>query len=233
MFGRKRNESKIDLEPIDLGRAPDEALPTRRSSEPDPISRREAPMARSARGRGTARTGAIDIGPSYKFMIFFSFGLNLLLLLILAVLGLQLFILKNGLGPAKPLVRELDSAVAGLQNATIKTTVPLSESLPITLKVPVKQDTTVVTIAPVPLNDLPARIVFPGGGGQLNASVNLELPAGMVLPVHLEMTIPLTDSVPVRLSVPVNIPLRETELGPPFEQLGNVVKPLKELVDPQ
>ncbi|MCX7791946.1 MAG: hypothetical protein N2378_14995 [Chloroflexaceae bacterium] len=81
---------------------------------------------------------------------------------------------------------------------------------------------------PVPLT-APAAITFPGGGGNLNATVNIVLPEGLELPVDLNMDVKLITSIPVQLDVPVNIPLAETELGPQFQRLGAIVD---RLVDP-
>jgi hypothetical protein len=87
----------------------------------------------------------------------------------------------------------------------------------------------VVTLnEPVQLS-APAAIVFPGGGGNLNANVNITLPQGLELPVNLDMNVKLVTSIPVQLDVPVNIPLAETELGPQFQRLGAIVN---RLVDP-
>lgn len=172
----------------------------------------------------------MDIGRSYKFMIFVSFAINIILVAVLLVLGMQLFVLKRGLDPLKPTIRELTGTIDGLYNATIKAQVPLNEQLPITLDVPVSQSTNVRLTQAVPLQ-VPAAILFPGGGGNLNAMVNLELPEGMDLPVFLSMTIPLQASIPVSLNVSVEIPLSETELGPEFLRLGKLVEPLADLVN--
>lgn len=172
----------------------------------------------------------VDIDRTYKFMIYTSFAVNVILLLVLLAVGYQLFIAKAGLGPLKPTIGKLMSTIDGLQNATIRASVPLNEQLPISLMVPVSQETQVRVTQPVPLQ-VPASIVFPGGGGNLNASVALNLPEGLTLPIYLSMTIPLNSSVPVSLTVPVNIPLKDTELGPQFGNLKELVQPLADLVN--
>lgn len=171
----------------------------------------------------------VDIDRLYKFMIYTSFGLNVILICALLFLGVQLFVLKRGLSPLKPTVAKLTSTINGLQNATIKASVPLNERLPINLQVPVSQPTNVRITQSVPLA-VPADITLPGVGF-LKANVALNLPEGLELPVYLSMTIPLESSVPVSLSVPVNIPLKDTELGPQFRNLGDLVQPLADLVN--
>jgi hypothetical protein len=240
VFGRKstRTKSEIDIEPIEgLDKLSDANLSVRRSNEPAPPARREAPPARSVRGdKKQAATPTIDIPPGYKMMIMFSFALNLLLIVALGVIGLKLLILKDGLPLAQPLVRQVDDIVGDLQTARIQADIPLNTTIPVKLDVPVDQDTEVVTIAPVEIADVPAHIVFPGGGGALNTTVNLVLPACIILPVHLQTTIPLSEPLPVSLSVPVDIPLKETDLGKkggPFDRLSKLLQPLVTLVDPK
>lgn len=177
--------------------------------------------------------------PLYKAMIWTSFLINAVLLIILAVVvGVlltnqnQLFGLSGNTQTfAADNLAELQDVVAKLQTSTIVYTVPLDTRLPIELNVPINGETisterNVVTLTePVQLN-APAEIAFPGGGGNLNATVNIELPAGLELPVNLNMDVKLSTSIPVQLDVPVKIPLAETELGPQFQRLGAIVNRL-------
>jgi hypothetical protein len=182
------------------------------------------------------------IPPLYKALIWTSFLINAVLLIALGVLAGFLFqnrnqvqsIATNGSVFAANNVAELQDVVSDLQGSTIIYTVPLDTRLPVELDVPINPSTimtprNIVRLTePVPLQ-APARITFPGGGGNLNATVNIELPAGLELPVELNMDVKLSTSIPVQLDVPVNIPLRETELGPQFARLGAIVN---RLVDP-
>jgi hypothetical protein len=187
---------------------------------------KSSPTTTAADSQGVTR---VDIDRMYKFMIYTSFGLNVILFAVLLFLGVQLFVLKRGLGPVKPLIAELTGTIEGLQNATIIASVPLNERLPIKLEVPVSQNTNVRVTQAVPLA-VPADITLPGVGF-LKANVALNLPEGLELPVYLSMTIPLESSVPVSLTVPVKIPLKDTELGPQFQRLGKLVQPLADLVN--
>lgn len=171
------------------------------------------------------------IAPLYKALIWTSFVVNAILIIVVAVLAVSLWNARNQLAEitqkaqvfAGANVHELQSVIAELEDATIIYTVELrGASLPIELQVPINQATRVVLTDDVPLS-VPAAILFPSGGGNLNASVNINLPAGMELPIALDFQVPLETSVPVNLDVPVNIPLRETELGPQFERLGKLV----------
>jgi hypothetical protein len=176
------------------------------------------------------------ISPLYKALIWTSFLINAVLLIVLAVVVGTLLQNRNqvqtlaGTGTtfAANNLAELQDVVADLQEATIIYTVPLDTRLPIELNVPINRDTITTPRNVVRLTEpvrlqAPAAIVFPGGGGNLNASVTITLPEGLELPVDLNMDVQLVTSIPVQLDVPVRIPLRETELGPQFARLGAIV----------
>ncbi len=185
------------------------------------------------------------IAPLYRALIWTSFLINAVLLIVIGVLlGAVLqnrnqvqSLAGNGTLFAANNLAELQDVVADLQEATIIYTVPLDTRLPIELNVPINRDTiltprNVVTLTePVQLQ-APASILFPGGGGNLNASVTITLPEGLELPVDLNMDVQLSTSVPVQLDVPVRIPLNETELGPQFARLGAIVDRLVNPISP-
>jgi hypothetical protein len=171
----------------------------------------------------------------WKALIITSFVINIVLLAV--VLLLVGFIVQwrqqitstavLGQGFAADNVAELRSIVAGLQGATIRTTIPLDQPLPLKgagVIVPVDQQTTVTLVEPVPLQLSGADIDL-GNGNRLRANnIRLTLPAGTPLRIALKMDIPLDDvTIPVRLNVPVEIPLKDTELGPQFQRLGWLV----------
>lgn len=194
-------------------------------------------MARDTEPQTTRRYARI--APLYKALIWTSFLINAVLIVLVAVLGWSLWSERNQLQTigrsaqvfAGSNVGELQDIVGDLQGATISYTVKLRGArLPIELQVPINQATNVILTEDVPLS-VPASILFPAGGGNLNASVNINLPAGLRLPIALDFNVPLQTSVPVDLDVPVNIPLRETELGPQFKRLGDLVARLVRPVD--
>ncbi len=179
------------------------------------------------------------IAPLYKAMIWTSFGLNLILLVVVAVLVGIVVTQRTQLGSlvgnvqafAGNNVAELQDVVDKLETSRIIYTVPLNTQIPIVIDVPIQQESIVTLTEPVPLS-VPAAILFPGGGGNLNATVNIQLPTGLELPVKLDLTVPLETAIPVELEVPVNIPLAETELGPQFQRLGAVVERLVTPAEP-
>jgi hypothetical protein len=164
------------------------------------------------------------IGGSIKnFMILFSFIVNLILVIVLIVLGLLIFEIKNQV--ATPLISGLHSSFVGLDEATIDWTIPVRAQVPVRLDVPVALDTTVVLTQTVPLT-VSANITLPGVGELNNATVNLSLPAGLQLPVALNFTLPLDQQLPVNLDVRAVIPLNQTQLHDPFENLRLMFEPL-------
>ena len=171
----------------------------------------------------------------WKAMILTSFIVNMVLIAV--VIGLVVFVLRyrSDLGAttmgvqgfARGNVAELRDVVQQLQQAHIKTTIPLNQPLPLKglgVVVPVSQEPTVTLVEPVPLN-LEGADIDLGAGNRLRAqNIALVLPAGTPLKIKLNMQIPLDDvTIPIKLSVPVDIAMADTDLAPQFRRLGNVV----------
>jgi hypothetical protein len=196
----------------------------------------EAPI--TPKGR-TSRQRYAPIAPLYKALIWTSFLINAILLIVVGVLaGIVLTqrsqligIVGNTQGFAGNTIAELQDVIAKLESSTIIYTVPLDTRLPIEIDVPIDQTTVVTLTEPVPL-DVPASIIFPGVGNLAASNVRITLPANLRLPIALNFSVPLRTSVPVVLDVPVRIPLAETELGPQFQRLGAIVDRLVSPIDP-
>jgi hypothetical protein len=173
-------------------------------------------------------------GRFWKFAIIFSFVLNAILVLVLLVLGLMIFQIKNSL--AQPIIGGLHSNFIQMDEASIVTTIPVndiitvSDTIPVVFDLPLNQQTTVTlveaTVIPnttVYLNGVPIRtdIILPQGT-PLNINLNLTVPVSQTIPVVLK--------VPVALQVPVNIPLSQTDLHTPFTNLAAIVAPYNEML---
>lgn len=155
--------------------------------------------------------------------------LNCILVIILIVLGNQLFTLKKMVGI--DLIGGLYANFVKMDQASIKTTITVSDQIPINFNLPISQDTTVTLREPTYING--ARVTLNTGGLSINnAPADIILPAGTTLPIHLEMTVPVQQSVPVTLNVPVDIPLSQTELHEPFTGLQQVISPFFWLMKP-
>lgn len=184
--------------------------------------------------------------------ILFSCLVNLVLVLVLVIAVGPLLRLKAEL--VEPLFYNLDRAFLGLGETVIQTTVqvdqtipiqfdlPLDQPLDLDFDLPIGQETVVVLTQPVPL-ELPARFVLPGGGGSINGSVSLALPAGLRLPVRLDMVVPVEKTIPVRMTVPVSqtvpvqmdipvaIQLGPSGLDPAVQRLRDVFVPARTLIE--
>jgi hypothetical protein len=158
--------------------------------------------------------------------IIFSFAVNFVLVLILLLVVLNpepIFQIKSEV--AEPLLVDLDQAFAALGETEIETTVYITDTMPVVFDLPLQQNTDVILTQPVPLN-VPAMFVLPGGGGNINGTVSLNLPQGQRLPVSLSMNVPVSTTVPVVMQVPVEIPLADAGMAPAIEQLRAVFRPV-------
>ena len=157
------------------------------------------------------------------FMIVFSFVVNLMLVVVVAVLLLSIFDLKREV--AVPLVGGLHGSFVGLDEATIDYTIPVRDRIPIVLDIPLQTETVVTLTQPVPLS-VSAVINLPGVGTLNNAQVNLQLPAGLQLPVRLDLNVPVNQSLDIELDVRAVIPIRETQLHDALLNLQLLFEPL-------
>jgi hypothetical protein len=157
------------------------------------------------------------------FMILFSFIVNLVLIIVVVVLALTIFDLKNNI--VTPLVSGLHSSFVGLDEATIDWTIPVRDSIPVVLNIPLQTDTVVTLTEPVPLA-VTATITLPGVGVLNNATVNLTLPEGLPLPVHLALNVPVDQQLDVEMDVRAVIPINGTQLHDPISNLRLTFEPI-------
>lgn len=161
-----------------------------------------------------------------NFAIVFSFIVNLILILVLASLLVSadsIFGMKSQV--AEPLLIDLDQAFAALGETKIRSTVYITDVMPVVFDLPLEQATQVILTDAVPLN-VPATMTLPGGAGFINGTVSLQLPQGQALPIALSMSVPVSTTVPVVMQVPVEIHLAEAGMAPAIEQLRAVFRPV-------
>ncbi len=160
----------------------------------------------------------------WRFMVIFSFVVNVVLVVVLVALGLLIFEIKNNI--AQPLIGGLHGTAVGLRDATIDWTIPVRDNIPVNLNIPLQTDTIVRLTAPVPLQ-VNATIDLPGiNAFGVSANVNLQLPAGLELPVALDLMVPVRERLDVALDVRAVIPLAKTQLVDPVTNLGLLFEPL-------
>ncbi|WP_322801513.1 hypothetical protein [Thermoflexus sp.] len=166
-------------------------------------------------------------GAFKNIAILFSFTVNLILVIVLALLYLQLSSLKSTVNQT---VARLEEIAQDLGSTHISTTIPIRQSVPVAFELPVQQDTVVVTLAPVPITTA-ATFQLPGGGGTINGTVFINLPPGTRLPVRLNMTVPVRTQIGVSFDQPVDIALGASGLDPVVGKLLLLLKDLKALLD--
>jgi hypothetical protein len=157
--------------------------------------------------------------------LFVSMIINLILIVVVVILINQVGAIKLTLGN---ILGQLDSAFQGLGASSIVDTIKINQQVPVRFDLPLNQDTTVVTQAPVPID---AYATFSlGQYGNINGMVSLALPAGTSLPVHLELNVPVSSSIPVVFDLPISIPLAERGLAPVVAKLRSALGPIIKIV---
>lgn len=117
-----------------------------------------------------------------------------------------------------------------MDQAHIRTNIPLQTSVPLNLVVPVQTTTTITLTDDAAIRGAHVRIntaLF-----NIDAPASVTLPAGTSMSVALNMSLPVQGEIPVAVSVPVDIPLQDTDLHPALVGLQDTIRPLYCLVDP-
>lgn len=160
-----------------------------------------------------------------------SIALNVVLCLAILVLGNQVFAIKRLVGT--DLLGGLFTNFVQMDQAHIRTTIPVQSNIPINFDLPISQDTQVTTTEPTFISGATVARLGTGGLVIQNAPADIILPAGTALQVHLEMTVPVDTSIPVTLSVPVDIALDQTEMHQPLVGLQRVIAPYYLMLKPE
>ncbi len=158
----------------------------------------------------------------WRSMIIFSFIVNIILVVVVIALAVLLFDIKNNV--VTPLVAGLHSSFVGLDESTIDWTIPVRDTIPVQFSLPLQQNTTVVLTEAVPLV-VGASISSPTL--QLSGvTVFLTLPEGLELPVALDLDVPVDQELDIALDVRAVIPINQTQLHDPINNLRLVFEPL-------
>lgn len=164
----------------------------------------------------------------------FSMLVNLILILVLLVLGRQLFSLKTVI--EEGLIGGLYENFVLMEQAHIvtmidvKDTIQVVDEIPVVFDLPLNQSTVVTLVEDIAI---PNTMVMLNG---VNVPTTVTLPEGTPLNITLNLTVPVSTNVPVVLDVPVNlkvpvdIALAQTELSTPFVGLQQVVSPYRSLL---
>jgi hypothetical protein len=159
---------------------------------------------------------------------------NLILVVILILVGRQLFFLKDVV--SNQLIGGLYDNFVLMDQAHIVTTITVSDTIqvkdtiPVVFDLPLSQDTQVTLTEDTPVEN--ATIYLNGQPVPLD----LVLRKGTVLGIRLDIVVPVNQTVPVvlnvpiQLKVPVDIALDQTDLHKPFVGLKGVVSPYRDLL---
>lgn len=164
------------------------------------------------------------IGPAFWTVAsLISLGINIVLMVALVLVARQLFSLKSLV--ENQVLGGLYQNFAQMDQAHIRTTIPVSAQVPAKFDLPLNT-TTEVTLAED--STVPNATIYDLNAGALyisRANTSIILPKGTKLPINLNLTVPVDQKIPVNLMVDVDIPLNQTELHTPFAGLQEVVKP--------
>lgn len=153
---------------------------------------------------------------------------NVVLIVVLYSLAQQIFGIKNALN--QQLIAGLSDNFAMMDQAHIRTTIPINTSVPAKFNVPLNTQTVVKLQKDVLLRRARVLNLTTGTLTISSAPADIVLPAGTELPVSLNLTVPIDQQIPVNLTVDVDIPLNQTDLHRPFVGLQNVVAPYYQLL---
>jgi hypothetical protein len=180
--------------------------------EPQPVREKREPAPLLAR-----------LGPIF-WTVSGAVALFIALILLLTVIVIAANAVRVTAQINEHLVGNLYDSFVAMDEASIKTTIPINT------EVPAKFDVLLDTVTTVNLSEdvfvTGATVSLTTGGLSItNAPTNIILPKGTELPIHLILTVPVDEMIPVEMLVEVDIPLAETELHGPFVQLQRTIQP--------
>jgi hypothetical protein len=117
-----------------------------------------------------------------------------------------------------------------MDQAHIRSTIPIQTSIPLNMSIPV-QTTTGITLAQDVLIQS-AHVKINTASLNIDAPASVTLPAGTALNVTMNFMVPVQADVPITLSVPVDIAMQDTDLHPAILGLQETIKPIYCMVSP-
>lgn len=194
-------------------------------------SKMEAPEPPQAVSTSTSKSKAPGAG--FKFLPAFwtiasimSFTVNIVLLIVAAIVLQNLrSVGVTVTGLSDHLLGGLYTNFVKMDQAHIKTNIPVSKEIPVQFTLNVSGPTSVTLSEDVSISG--AFVTVNTGGLNINrARADIVLPQGTVLPIIIQnLIVPVDQRVLAELDVAVDIPLSQTELHEPFVGLREVVEP--------
>ena len=163
------------------------------------------------------------LGPIF-WTISGAIALLIALIMLVAVIVIASNAMKVTAQINEHLVGNLYDSFVAMDEASIKTTIPIHTEVPAKFDVLLDTMTTVNLSEDVYITSATVSLTT-GGLSITNAPTNIILPKGTELPIHLILTVPVDEMIPVEMLVEVDIPLAETELHAPFVKLQRTIQP--------
>lgn len=162
-------------------------------------------------------------GPEYL-----RWAMPLLASLLLASLALNLvtiFTLLRARAIARDAIGNLAAQIEDASDDVLQLEVPIKQSVPINVTVPLRQQFTVPISTTVPFDDV---IPLPVLGTTINIPIQTQFRIRTEVPVDIDTTVPINTSINVDLTVPLNVPVRETPLAAYLERLRQSLLDMRE-----
>lgn len=206
----------------------------------NPLRRLPRRSGSSAPDQPASSTTGAGFQPRYKFLPAFwtftgvlSLVVNFVLIAILLVVGVNLGAIQlTANDQFAGLLGGLYNNFVKMDEAHIKTTIPIRQEIPVKFTLNVSGPTTVVLTQDVTINNALVTVQT-GGLNIVNAQATIVLRQGTPLPVNIQnLAVPVDQRLPIAFDVAVDIPLNQTDLHAPFLGLRQVVEPWYCLVEP-
>ena len=199
-------------------------LKPKSAKTPKPAQQKPAKQAKPKALKQKSRSlDLAQIGPMF-WTISGAIALLIALILLVVVIVFALNVVKVANALNQDLVGELYSSFVQMDQAHITTTIPIEAEVPAQFDL-LLDTTTNVTLSEDVFIDNANVSLSTGGLTISNAPTDIILPAGSELPIHLVLTVPVDEMIPVVMEVEVDIPLDETELHEPFQNLQRTIQP--------
>lgn len=150
-----------------------------------------------------------------------AFNVILLAILVMVLRGIGSV---NATGLGSGLLGGLYTNFERMDQAHIRTVIPVTTDLPLNMNIPIQTTTGITLAQDVVIRNARVRISTPTFN--IDSPAEVTLPAGTALNVQLDFSVPVQQPVPVTLNVPVDIAIQDTELHPAIAGLQTTIKPL-------
>ena len=158
-----------------------------------------------------------------------SLAVNVILVILVVIILRGLGSLNTAnLGPG--LLGGLYTNFERMDQAHIKTTIPVQTTIPLNMSIPVQTTTDIKLAQDVTIQG--AHVKISTALFNIDAPASVTLPAGTALDVTLNFNVPVQADVPVTLNVPIDIALKDTDLHPAIIGLQETLKPIYCVVSP-